>query len=313
MFWTFIGLIIGIILLIKGADWLVEGAVSVALNLGVSKMVVGLSVVAFGTSLPELVASLVAVFKGYSSVSISNVVGSNIANISLALALSALFVSIPIKKQTIRAEMPFMLISTLTFTVLFLKDYNLVWNYGIVFLLLMIIYIYYLITSAKEIVQEEFEEEVKEVKSTWFSIFLIVLGVVGVSVGGEMTIRNVVKIAEFFNLSETFVGLTIVAVGTSLPEIVVSVISTVKGENDILVGNIVGSNVFNILLILGVSSLFGNLVVDVNNFTIDLIVMNLMAVLLFVFSIFRKRIFRLEAVVFLSMYFYYLYRIILRR
>lgn len=312
MFWTFIGLIVGIILLIKGADWLVDGAVSVALNLGVSKMVVGLSVVAFGTSVPELVASLVAVFKGYSSVSISNVIGSNIANISLALAFSALFVSIPIKKQTIRAEMPFMLISTFTFTALFLKDYNLVWNYGIVFLLLMIIYIYYLITSAKEIIQEEFEEEVKEVKSTWFSI-LIVLGVVGVSVGGEMTIRNVVKIAEFFNLSETFVGLTIVAVGTSLPEIVVSVISAVKGENDILVGNIVGSNVFNILLILGVCSLFGNLVVDVNNFTIDLIVMNLLAVLLFVFSIFRKKIFRIEAIVFLSTYFYYLYQIILRR
>ncbi|MBB6063007.1 cation:H+ antiporter [Thermosipho japonicus] len=313
MFWAFLGLIIGIILLIKGADWLVDGAVSVALNLGVSKMVVGLSVVAFGTSLPELVASLVAVFKGYSSVSISNVVGSNIANISLALALSALFVSIPIKDQTIRAEMPFMLISTFTFTALFLKDYNLVWNYGIVFLLLMIIYIYYLITSAKEIVKEEFEEEVKEVKSTWLSIFLSVLGVVGVSVGGEMTIKNVVKIAEFFNLSETFVGLTIVAIGTSLPEIVVSIISTVKGESDILVGNIVGSNVFNILLILGVSSLFGNLVVDVNNFTIDLIVMNLMAVLLFVFSIFRKRIFRFEAIVFLSTYFYYLYQIILRR
>ena len=313
MFLTFFGLIIGIVLLIKGADWLVDGAVSIALRLGISKMIVGLSIVAFGTSLPELVASLVSVFKGYTSVTISNVVGSNIANISLGLAIAALFVPIPIKKQTVRVEMPFMLISTFAFTSLFLKDYKIVLNYGIVFLLFMIIYIYYLVTSAKEIVEEEFQEEVKGRKNTLISLLLVLIGVIGVSVGGEMTIRNVVKIADYFNLSQTFVGLTIVAIGTSLPEIVVSIISTIKGEGEILVGNIVGSNIFNILLILGISSLFGTLVVDVENFTLDLIIVNSLSVLLFLFSLLRKKISKIEGITFLLIYSYYVYQIVLRR
>lgn len=313
MFLTFFGLIIGIVLLIKGADWLVDGAVSIALRLGISKMIVGLSIVAFGTSLPELVASLVSVFNGYTSVTISNVVGSNIANISLGLAIAALFVPIPIKKQTVRVEMPFMLISTFAFTSLFLKDYKIVLNYGIVFLLFMIIYIYYLVTSAKEIVEEEFQEEVKGRKNTLISLLLVLIGVIGVSVGGEMTIRNVIKIADYFNLSQTFVGLTIVAIGTSLPEIVVSIISTIKGEGEILVGNIVGSNIFNILLILGISSLFGTLVVDVENFTLDLIIVNSLSVLLFLFSLLRKKISKIEGITFLLIYSYYVYQIVLRR
>ncbi|ABR31421.1 sodium:calcium antiporter [Thermosipho melanesiensis] len=311
MFLTLLGLIVGFVLLVKGADWLVDGATSIALNLGVSKIVVGLSVVAFGTSLPELVASLVSVIKGHSSVSISNVVGSNIANIAIALALSSLFVSINIKKNTIKAEMPFMIISTIVFTVLFIKDNSLTWNYGVVFISLLVIYLYYLITSAKNVVEEEFKDEVKY--KTHIALLLIVVGIVGIWLGGDLTIGNVIKLAKSLGLSETFVGLTIVAIGTSLPEIVVSIISTLKNEADILVGNIVGSNIFNILFILGVSSLVGNLYVDVQNFTIDLIIMNLFVFILFFTSLLRKKIGKVEGIFFLTIYVFYIYQISIRK
>ncbi|MBT1247803.1 MULTISPECIES: calcium/sodium antiporter [unclassified Thermosipho (in: thermotogales)] len=312
MILNLLGLIIGFVLLIKGADWLVDGAVSIALGLGISKIVVGLSVVAFGTSLPELVASLVSVVKGHSSVSISNVVGSNIANIAIALALAALISNIKIEKNTSMVEIPFMIISTVVFTVLFLREKILMWNYGVVFVSLLIIYLYYLIKSDKEMVEKEFESEAKVYKTN-IAFLLVGVGVLGIWLGGELTIDNVVKIAKYFHLSETFVGLTIVAIGTSLPEIVVSLISTLKKEQDILVGNIVGSNIFNILFILGVSSLVGTLGIDVKSFTLDLIIMNLLSILLFLFAIFRKKIGKLEGIVFLTIYIIYIYQIILRK
>ncbi|ANQ54427.1 sodium:calcium antiporter [Thermosipho sp. 1063] len=312
MILNLLGLIIGFVLLIKGADWLVDGAVSIALGLGISKIVVGLSVVAFGTSLPELVASLVSVVKGHSSVSISNVVGSNIANIAIALALAALISNIKIEKNTSMVEIPFMIISTVVFTVLFLREKILMWNYGVVFVSLLIIYLYYLIKSDKEMVEKEFESEAKVYKTN-IAFLLVGVGVLGIWLGGELTIDNVVKIAKYFHLSETFVGLTIVAIGTSLPEIVVSLISALKREQDILVGNIVGSNIFNILFILGVSSLIGTLGIDVKSFTLDLIIMNLLSILLFLFAIFRKKIGKLEGIVFLTIYIIYIYQIILRK
>jgi cation:H+ antiporter len=310
-----IGLVLGFFLLLKGADWLVEGASSIALNLGVSKLIVGLSVVAFGTSVPELVASLVSVINGHPSVSISNVVGSNIANIALCLALAALFMSINIKEQTIKAEMPFMILSTIVFTVLLIRDnlFILKWNDGIVFLSLMIIFIYYLVSNAKDVIEEEFEKEIKGKHKTSVSIFLVIIGIFAVSFGGELTIRNVVEIARLFNLSETLVGLTIVAIGTSLPELVVSVASAIKGEGEILVGNIVGSNVFNILLILGISSLLGNLTVDVSNYMVDLLAINFVAFLLLLISLFKKKLTRFDGILFLFIYAIYIGFVMMRK
>ncbi|MDK2885815.1 MAG: cation:H+ antiporter [Thermosipho sp. (in: thermotogales)] len=315
MFLIILGIILGLFMLIKGADWLVDGSVSIALNMGVSKLIVGLSVVAFGTSVPELVASLVSVLNGHSSVSISNVVGSNIANIALCLALASLFSVVNIKSQTIKVEMPFMIISTIVFTSLLIRDklFTLKWNDGIVFISFLIIFIYYLVTNAKEMVMEEFESELKGEHKTSVSILLIIFGILGVSLGGELTIKNVVELARIFNLSETLVGLTIVAIGTSLPELVVSVTSTIKGEGEILVGNIVGSNVFNILFILGVSSLFGNLTVDVSNYVIDLIAINFIALLLLIISLLKKKLTRIDGILFLIMYVVYLSFVFARR
>jgi len=310
-----VGIVVGLFLLLKGADWLVDGSVSIALNLGVSKLIVGLSVVAFGTSVPELVASLVSVLNGHSSVSISNVVGSNIANIALCLALASLFLSINVKEQTIKVEMPFMILSTVVFTALLLRDnfYTLKWNDGIVFLSLMIIFIYYLVSNAKDILEEEFESEIKGKHKTSVSVFLVIIGIFAVSLGGELTIRNVVELAKIFNLSETLVGLTIVAIGTSLPELVVSVTSAIKGEGEILVGNIVGSNIFNILLILGISSLLGNLTVDVSSYMIDLLTVNLVAFMLLLISIFKKKLTRIDGILFLVIYAVYISFAMIRR
>ena len=310
-----VGIVVGLFLLLKGADWLVDGSVSIALNLGVSKLIVGLSVVAFGTSVPELVASLVSVLNGHSSVSISNVVGSNIANIALCLALASLFLSINVKEQTIKVEMPFMILSTVVFTALLLRDnfYTLKWNDGIVFLSLMIIFIYYLVSNAKDVLEEEFESEIKGKHKTSVSVFLVIIGIFAVSLGGELTIRNVVELAKIFNLSETLVGLTIVAIGTSLPELVVSVTSAIKGEGEILVGNIVGSNIFNILLILGISSLLGNLTVDVSSYMIDLLTVNLVAFMLLLISIFKKKLTRIDGILFLVIYAVYISFAMIRR
>ncbi|MBO8160230.1 MAG: calcium/sodium antiporter [Thermosipho sp. (in: Bacteria)] len=315
MFLIITGIIIGMFLLIKGADWLVDGAVSIALNLGISKLIVGLSVVAFGTSVPELVVSLISVAKGHSSVTISNVVGSNVANIALCLALASLFSVITVKKQTISAEMPFMIMSTVVFTALLFRNnvFTLKWNDGVVFLSLMIIFIYYLVSNARNVIEEEFESEIKGKHKTKIAIFLVVIGIIGVSLGGELTIRYVVELAKVLKLSETFVGLTIIALGTSLPELVVSVTSAIKGEGDILVGNIVGSNVFNLLLILGLSSIISNLTVDVSGYFVDLIVVNLVALLLLIISVIKRKLTRIDGLMFLAIYSVYIYYIIQRK
>ncbi|PLV59424.1 calcium/sodium antiporter [Thermotoga sp. KOL6] len=299
---------VGIAILILGANWLVSGASFLAMRLGVSKLIVGLSIVAFGTSLPELVSSLVSAFKGYTSIAISNVVGSNLANVGLCLGLASFFRSIPVKKSTIKAELPFMILATISFIALFLKNYSLSWNDGVVFLSFMAIFMYYLVTSAREVVEEELKE-IKEQKSVLFSVFMIILGIFALWFGGNLAIENVVRIAKRFNLSQAFVGLTIVAVGTSLPELMVSIVSTVKKESDILIGNIVGSNIFNILLILGTSSLFSKLTVDVPSYSMDLGFLLATSILIFVFALSKKRISRLEGIVLFAIYVVYVYLI----
>lgn len=170
---------------------------------------------------------------------------------------------------------------------------------------------YYLVTSARDVVEEEMEE-IKEQKSVPLSVAMISGGILALWFGGNLAIENAVKIARNFGLSQAFVGLTIVAVGTSLPELVVSVVSTVKKESDILVGNIVGSNIFNILLILGVSSFFNRLTVDVSNYTMDLVFLLVTSILVFVFSVSRKRISRLEGVSLLLVYSFYIYLVVSR-
>ncbi|MEJ8801510.1 calcium/sodium antiporter [Pontibacter sp. H249] len=262
--------IVGFVFLIKGADILVSGASSIAKRYGLSDMVVGLTIVSFGTSLPELIINILSSLQGQSELAIGNVFGSNVANLLLILGITALICPLPIKRNTILTEIPFSLIATLL--VGFLANAALIDNReelyisrtdgGILlfFFVLFMAYIYNIArTNKDEVLPEELEEEIPLGKA----IVYIVLGVIGLFLGGKWVVDGAVDIAQNFGLSESFIGLTIVAIGTSLPELVTSAMAAYRRNIDIAVGNVVGSNIFNLLWILGISALINPLPFDV--------------------------------------------------
>lgn len=255
---TLILFIIGLFLLIKGADLLVEGASSIAKRFKVSDMAIGLTVVAFGTSMPELAVSLAASIGGNTEISIGNVLGSNIANILLILGVCACIVPITIHKETVLKELPFAMlaVAALFFLALDLWLGNGTSNLlsrgdGLVLLLFFGIFMYYTFGIAK---RGDVETDSIHSLPAWKSVLFIVLGLAGLVVGGKWLVDGAVDIALFFGMSQTLVGLTVVAVGTSLPELATSLAAARKGRPEIAVGNVVGSNIFNVLWILGVSA-----------------------------------------------------------
>lgn len=264
MILTIILFIVGFVLLIKGADWLVDGASSIAKKYKISDLVIGLTIVSFGTSAPELVVNILASFSGSSDIAIGNVLGSNIANIFLILGICALISSLPLKKSTVFSEIPFTLIAAflvgfLANTHLFTSDPSLQISRFegvvlIVFFLLFMGYIYTLTKGDKDMI-----EEVEVKMSAKKSILFISAGIVAMFFGGNWVVEGAVEFAKYYGLSESFIGLTIVSIGTSLPELATSVMAARKGNADIAVGNIVGSNIFNIFWILGLSATIKNL------------------------------------------------------
>lgn len=268
-FAPFVLITLGFYVLIKGADVLVEGSVAIAERMGVSKLFIGLSLVAIGTSAPEFAVSLASAIKGVGGIAVSNVVGSNVANISLCLGVTLLFGNLTVKNTTKKVEIPFLVLVSLSFFAMLLrrKPATIDWNDGIVLLSIFAIYTYYLMNMAKSDMEELEKEENIDVKR---AITMVVSGLIGVALGGDMTVDSIVEIAKMFHLSNSLFALTVVAVGTSLPELVTSITAANKGHTDLSVGNIVGSNIMNILLIIGVSSIVGKrLVVDVNMYWID--------------------------------------------
>ncbi len=302
----------GLYLLIKGADILVEGAVAVAERFGVSKLFIGLSLVAFGTSAPELAVSLSSAVKGVGGIAISNVVGSNIANIVLCLGLTFILIkNIKTPETTIKIEIPFLLIVTVSFGAMLLRDTpsTVVWNDGVVLLGFLIIYIYYLFrmaTSDMEILEKAEHINLKN------ATFMIIFGLAGVVLGGDFTVDSVVKIAKLLGLSNSLFGLTVVAVGTSLPELVTSLTAAGKGHSDMSLGNIVGSNIMNILVIIGLTSVAGRkLVVDVGMYYVDVIYLIGTVILLSIFSL-KKAFGKLEGGILLGVYTSYLWFVLWR-
>ncbi|MDD2549679.1 MAG: calcium/sodium antiporter [Bacteroidales bacterium] len=253
-------LIIGLVLLVYGANWLVDGASSVAAKLGVSAMVVGLTVVAFGTSMPELVVNIMSSVKGSSGLAIGNVVGSNTINILIVLGVSALIRPIAVKRSTIRVEIPYSLFAA---AMLFLLANDVLIDGasesvlsridGIVLLSFLGLFFYYTYFSSKS----EKNPHIPDVKvrKTWLSILLILAGIVGLYFGGQLIVDSAIQIAQSLGIPDSIIGLTVVALGTSLPELVTSAVAACKGNIDIAVGNVLGSNIFNIFMVLGVSSL----------------------------------------------------------
>ncbi|MFM8808056.1 MAG: calcium/sodium antiporter [Chthoniobacterales bacterium] len=312
---TIVILIVGLVLLYFGAEGLVRGSSSLALRLGVGPLLVGLTVVAFGTSTPELVVSLKAAYLGQGDISVGNVVGSNICNIGLILGFSALIIPIKVASQIVRVDTPIM-IGVTALALFCLHDGSLSRVEGIVLFVLLLAYVLFSIRLARQQATDplagEFSEEIKISKwGVWQDIAFIVAGLVMLVFGARFLVEAAIDIAKAFGLSEAVIGLTIVALGTSLPEFATSLVAALKKEADIAVGNVVGSNIFNILGILGISSAVTPLS-SAGITDIDLGVMAGFAVVLWIFSRTGFRITRTEGLILLVAYVGYISWLILR-
>lgn len=264
MVWPVIVFFAGLALLYFGADFLVDGSSRLALSFGVRPLIVGMTIVSFATSMPELMVSLLAVSKGSSDIAVGNIVGSNIANIGLILGLSALVMPLKVPRGLLRWELPFMIVVTATLYVQCIDGVLGVGN-AFVLLSLLVLFMGYCIRFARspgDLVEPVEIDMDQEVHRRGKDVLYIIGGIVGLGVGANWMVTSAVTIARAIGLSELFIGMTIVAVGTSLPELAASLMSAAKGEMDISIGNVIGSNIFNILFVLGLCPLFQPIVVD---------------------------------------------------
>lgn len=302
-------LVIGFIILIKGADIFVDGASSVAGNFKVSKMLIGLTIVAFGTSAPEFAVSVKSLLSGNGDIVLGNVIGSNILNILLILGVSSLFHSLNVKNNTVKKELPITLLITTLFVVL-LSDHlfdskipnAFTRSDGFVLLLFFSVFIYYLIAMARNKIEEQSKEKYMSIgKAFAYTIG----GIVMIVLGSNFVVDSASFIATSLGVSEKLISLTIIALGTSLPELVTSITATRKGEYDIAIGNVVGSNIFNIGIVIGLPvAIFGG-ISHINFNVIDLIVMLVSALLLFIFSYNDHKISKREGIIFLLLFVIY--------
>ena len=301
-------LIIGFVVLIKGADYFVDGAASIAKNLRVPDILVGLTIVAFGTSAPEAAVSIKAMLNGNSDMVLGNVIGSNILNILLIVGVAAFIYPLKVHNNTIKKELPFtLLVSGLLF--ILLQDQllgngtinQITRSEGIVILLFFAVFLYYLISLAKSGQAEEVEAKYKMGPATIYTV----IGLICIVLGGNFVVDSASTIATAMGIGQKFISLTIVAFGTSLPELVTSVTAARKQEQDIALGNIIGSNIFNICFVVGVpAALFGQ-IVPVEALYTDLMVMLLATVVLFIFSKSDREVSKREGAIFIGMFIVY--------
>lgn len=261
-------LVVGFVMLVKGADWFVEGVAGIAEKFGIPQLVIGLTIVAMGTSAPEAAVSITSAMKGSAGITIGNVVGSNILNVLVILGLTAVITRVAVQRSTVRYEIPFMLIITLVLLGLGLSGNEITFVEGIILWALFIVYMVYLFRMAKN--QKEEADDSKK-QPVWMLILLGIVGAVLVVWGADISVDAASAIAKMFGMSDRLIGLTIVALGTSLPELVTSVTAARKGKADIAIGNIVGSNVFNILFVVGTTALVTPVIFE-SKFVIDTLV-----------------------------------------
>lgn len=294
-------LVIGFVMLMKGADWFVDGASKIADRLGIPQLVIGLTIVAMGTSLPEAAVSISAALKGSAEITIGNVVGSNILNVLIILGLASVICAIPVQRTTVFYEIPFTIFVTVLLAVLGLMDYQISRMEGGILWFFMILYLLYLLWMAKH--GSSMDAVVKgEDKDSVFKVFLMIgAGAVMTVWGSDITVDAATSLALLFHMDERFIGLTIVALGTSLPELVTSVTAAVKGRADIAVGNIVGSNIFNILFVVGTTAVITPVVYS-QSFLVDSIVAVAAMVLLLVCVFPKRKLGRMGGVVMLAGY-----------
>jgi cation:H+ antiporter len=300
-------LLVSLVILYFGAEWLVSGASSFAARLGVSPLIIGLTIVSMGTSAPELVVSVKAAMNGQSALSIGNVLGSNLFNVGVILGISALIYPLAIKRQLLKFDAPVMVLTAVLFFVLFL-DGKISYPEALIFVFLFLAYMAYLfVTSLKNKHRAgEGDEVIKQYKHWAIDVLLIGVGLVGLVYGSNLLVDNAIVIAQKLGMSEALIGLTIVAAGTSMPELATSVVAALKKRSDIAIGNVVGSNIFNLLLILGVAgAIYPIETPDINRMD-SLFVVGISALLWFFMKI-GTRVRRWQGVIFLVIYLIYFF------
>lgn len=299
---TYILLIVGFVLLIKGADFFVEGSSSVAKRLRVPSLIIGMTIVAMGTSLPECAVSISAALAGNTGVAVGNAVGSNIFNLMVVCGVCALFCPLAVSKETLTREFPFSVLVAVILLGLGWIEMVLGHLDGVVLLVIFAAFLFWMIRSAQKArAAGSSEDEEYKIRPIWQCIVFIVGGAAAIAVGGDLVVDSASKIADAFGMSANLIGLTIVAFGTSLPELVTSVVAARKHEVDMALGNVIGSNIFNILLVLGVAAAIHPMVFKMENI-IDIFVLVVMSIVVLCFAWTSKKIVRWEGAVMLALY-----------
>ncbi len=307
-------LIIGLAAVIMSSEYLVTGASSIAKKFNVSDLVIGLTIVAFGTSFPEMVVSVLSGFQGNGEIAIGNVIGSNISNILLILGVTSIVASLRVTSNTVWKEIPFSFLGVLVFVVLAgdtsidgLRQTIISRSDGIILLAFFAIYLYYTFAVARIGGNENDKKDDYKQLTNSTSLIYVLGGIFGLMIGGQVSVNAAESLAQSFGLSDAVIGITVIAIGTSLPELVTSVQAARKGKDDLAVGNIVGSNIFNIFWILGVSS-FINPIIITEDLTVDIIVLVLASLAMFIslFTLRRHTIDKREGIVMLLIYLGYM-------
>ena len=304
-------LVIGFFLLIKGADFFVEGSSSVAKLLRVPSIIIGLTIVAMGTSLPECAVSVTASLSGNNALAVSNVIGSNIFNLLVVCGFCALFTPLAVQKDTIKRDIPFSLICTFVMLILGWIGMSLGHLDGVIFLVIFAGFIIMMVRSALNARSEVQDGDEIEVLPLWKCIVFIIGGAIAIKYGGDFVVDGASFIASAMGLSQNLIGLTIVALGTSLPELVTSIVAAKKDEVDMAVGNVIGSNVYNILFVLGIAATISPVAFIFEN-VIDIIVLIAVTLIIWFFAWSKNEINRKEGVAMLALYVIYMVYIIVR-
>ena len=302
-------LLVGFVFLIKGSDFFVDGASSIASLLKIPTIIVGLTIVALGTSAPEAAVSITSSLTGSNALAVSNVIGSNLFNMLMVIGIAALMSNLVMEKSVLEKDLPFLVGITVLWAVFIIIGWDITNIEGIILLIIMVAYIFYLVSDAKK------SSEAAEVEEPKFtlpkSIIFILVGLAGIIIGGDLVVDSASAIAMALGMSETLVGLTIVAIGTSLPELVTSITALKKGENQLVIGNVIGSNIFNILFVLGASSAISAIPLD-SSLLIDVLFMLGVTILCFIFGKTQEKYDKREGAILIALFIAYMAFAILR-
>ena len=318
--WTYVLLVVGFVLLIKGADFFVEGSSGIAKKLKVPSLIIGLTIVAMGTSLPECAVSVAAAISGNNALAVSNVVGSNIFNLMVVCGFCAVITPLAVGKKTLKQEFPFSVLMAALLLVLGYIGMSVGRIDGVILLIFFALFMFWMVHSALKArtagITTDASEEADEIERAkpipvWLCLVYIVGGAAAIAFGGDLTVDAASRIAIDFGMSQNLVGLTIVSIGTSLPELVTSIVAARKNEVDMAVGNAIGSNIFNILMVLGIASAISPLQLIGEN-VIDIIVLVVFSVVVWIFGATKKKISRTEGIAMICMYLCYSAYIIMR-